>query len=136
MVARETQRIALALVRRADRWLVAQRQAQTHLGGLWEFPGGKLESGETPTIAALRELREECGVSAVAVAVLPPVTCDYGDRVVELTGVLCRWEAGEPQPLGNQGGRWVSSQELRQLAMPQINARIIALALAALGMAQ
>lgn len=129
MTGHEIQRVALALVRRADTWLVAQRPARAHLGGLWEFPGGKLERGETPAAAALRELHEECGVSAIAVATLPSAQCDYGDRVVELTPVLCVWEAGEPRPLGNQACRWVATAELRQLTMPPINARIIALAM-------
>lgn len=117
--------VALALVHQGERWLVARRRADAHLGGLWEFPGGKCEPGESARAAAVRELLEECGVQAVAERELPPVTCEYAERIVHLKPVICRWEAGEPQALGNEECRWVSPAELRQLQMPAVNAGII-----------
>jgi len=117
--------VALALVYRQGRWLVARRPAQSHLGRFWEFPGGKRAPGEDPPQAAIRELREECGVEAVAERLLDPITHDYGDRVVRLTPVICRWVAGEPRPLGNEACCWVNPQELRDLMMPEINKRIV-----------
>ena len=117
--------VALALVYRDEHWLVAKRYAQAHLGGLWEFPGGKCEPDEPPMRAAIRELREECGVRAVAERALELLTYDYGDRLVHITPVICRWEAGEPHPIGNEQCRWISSSELRRLEMPPINAEIL-----------
>src|SRR5262245_51470504 len=124
-VSASVRRVAIAIVRRGDCWLVAQRHQQAHLGGMWEFPGGKSERGETPDQTALRELREECGVEAVVERILPQLRHDYGDRVIELTPVLCRWTRGDAQPLGSVACRWVGAEELRRLEMPAVNAEIL-----------
>jgi len=118
--------IAVAVVHRDGRWLVAQRPADVHLAGLWEFPGGKCEAGETPADAALRELREECGIQATVERHLDVLTADYGDRIVHLAPVVCRWEAGEALALASEACCWVGGAELRALPMPAINARILA----------
>ncbi len=117
--------VAIALVRRAGRWLVARRHDHVHLGGLWEFPGGKREHAETHAEAAVRELLEECAVTAEAEQVLDPYLADYGDRLVQLTPVVCRWRAGEPQPIDNQECRWVTDDELHALDMPHANHFIV-----------
>ncbi len=120
-----THHVALALVHRLDRWLVARRPPNVHLGGLWEFPGGKCEADELPQQAALRELREECRVEATAERCLPPVQYDYEDRVVSLTPVICRWATGAGQPLAGQECRWVTTAELQSLEMPAANEPIL-----------
>jgi len=117
--------VAIALVHRDERWLVARRPRHAHLGDLWEFPGGKCESGEDPAHAALRELREECGVQATAEQTLEPVVQEYPDRLVRITPVICCWQAGEPEPLGAQTPRWVTLGEMRELQMPAANAEVI-----------
>lgn len=121
--------VALALVRRGGLWLVARRPPLVHLGGLWEFPGGKCRPDEPPGAAAVRELREECGVRAAVERVLPPVTWAYPDRVLRLTPVLCRWQAGDARSRLGTECRWVSSAELPRLEMPPANAEIIRAAL-------
>lgn len=118
-------RVALALVERAGKWLVARRHEHVHLGGLWEFPGGKCEPGESPSAAAVRELREECGVTATALRELAPQPHEYDDRIVWLVPVLCRWESGDGTPLDSQECRWVSWDELRRLDVPEANAEIL-----------
>lgn len=118
--------VALALVQREGRLLVARRHAAAHLGGLWEFPGGKQEPGESAQEAAVRELMEECAVQATPLAVLATLACDYGDRLVHLTPVVCRWQAGDGEALGNAECRWVTLAEIVQLDMPEINATILA----------
>lgn len=105
---------------------MARRHAHVHLGGYWEFPGGKCEDGENACGAAVRELLEECAVRAAALRALPAVRCDYGDRVIEITPVLCRWESGEGLPLGCAECRWVTLGELAALPMPPMNAEIVA----------
>ena len=97
-MSKAVQQIGLALVRRDDCWLVAQRRREAHLGGCWEFPGGKCQPSETPTQAALRELYEECAVRATMERVLNTVRYEYEDRILLLTPVICRWDSGEPQP--------------------------------------
>ena len=118
-------RVAVAVVHREGRWLVARRRASVHLGGMWEFPGGKCDGAEHASETALRELREECGVVGVAERVLEMVVCAYEDRVVQITPVICRWLAGEAEPLGSEECRWVTLEELQLLAMPAKNAEII-----------
>lgn len=117
--------IALALVARNGRWLVARRHANVHLGGMWEFPGGKMEPGESPADAAMRELLEECDVRADYECLLDPVFCEYDIRTVMLHPVICRWRSGEAKPLGSAECRWVTLDELSTLAMPPVNATIV-----------
>lgn len=119
--------VAIALVRRTDRWLVARRREDDHLGGLWEFPGGKRLPNETIAGAALRELSEECGVSATVERVLTPVTHDYETRRVHITPVLCHYRDGEARPLASTACRWVTFEELEKLSMPAANAAILRL---------
>lgn len=117
--------VALAIVRRGDQWLVARRLPTAHLGGQWEFPGGKRERAESLQDAALRELYEECGVEAIAVRTLQEVRWEYEDRTVRLTPVLCRWIRGEGEPLGCEMCKWLPFQGLQQLEMPTANLRIL-----------
>jgi 8-oxo-dGTP diphosphatase len=117
--------VAVALVHREGRWLVARRPLDVHLPGKWEFPGGKSEPGESAEQTALRELAEECGVVAEAEARLQPQRFDYADRSVRLTPVLCRWRDGEAAPLGCQVCTWVELEALPKLDMPAGNIRII-----------
>lgn len=119
-------RVALALVHRNGRWLVARRPEGVHLAGLWEFPGGKIHSGESVADAAVRELEEECGVRAEVQRTLPALTVEYDDRKVELLPVICRWISGEAQALANEECRWVRLGELRKMEMPAINREILA----------
>lgn len=119
------QPVALAIIRRDDLWLVARRPRDVHLGGLWEFPGGKCEPGETPAAAAVREAHEECGVVVEPIRVLPPVRRDYGDRVIDLVAIACRWVSGDAKPIASEECRWVTLDELRRLDMPEVNGAIL-----------
>lgn len=125
MVEVPVRRVAIAIVLREGRYLVAKRHPDAHLGGLWEFPGGKFEATETAQQAALRELREECGIEALPERSLRQFRHDYGDRIVEITPTICRFASGEARPLGSVECRWVSLQELRELKMPAANAEIL-----------
>lgn len=124
-MSKSTHHVAVAIVRRDGFWLVARRRANVHLGGLWEFPGGKLRDDESAEDAAIRELREECAVDADAIRALPPQTHEYDDRLIVLTPVLCRWIAGEGAALDAEECRWVDSRGLAALEMPPLNAALI-----------
>jgi 8-oxo-dGTP diphosphatase len=117
--------VALAVVLREGRVLVARRDDDAHQGGLWEFPGGKLADDELPADAARRELLEETGLTAAGAEPLVIVVHDYEDRLVRLHAFVMRIAAGEPRLDGGREWRWVERAELDGLAMPAANARIL-----------
>ena len=104
--------VAGALVSLQGQILIAQRPIGKHMAGGWEFPGGKIDSGETPLEALRRELEEELGIEVQKAQYL--VSCDheYPDRVVHLELWLVTEFNGEPQPLDHQALRWVSVDQL------------------------
>jgi mutator protein MutT len=119
--------VTAAVIERADgRLLVTRRLAGTHLEGLWEFPGGKSEPGETHEACLRREIREELGVEIAIRAHLLSTTHQYATRAVELHFFACAAE-GEPQPLLGQEIRWVTRDELAELQFPAADAELIAL---------
>ena len=104
-----------AVVRDGDRYLVCRRPAHKRHGGLWEFPGGKLEPGETHLDAATREMREELGVEVRAVGGVMLTVADRGSPfVIEFVPVTI---VGEPQCLEHSKLAWVELDELRRLEL-------------------
>lgn len=120
-----TLEIALALCIRDGSVLVTRRKAGAHLGGFWEFPGGKREVNETLEACALRELEEETGVTARAVRALAPIPWEYGERRVVLHPIECAWLAGEGALREVADVRWVRGAELLSLAFPPANAELV-----------
>ncbi|WP_281282972.1 8-oxo-dGTP diphosphatase MutT [Rubellimicrobium rubrum] len=111
---------AVALIDGDGRILLAQRPAGKSMAGLWEFPGGKLEAGETPEVALIRELREELGVDTQA-SCLAPLTFashDYEAFHLLMPLFICRRWQGTPQPREGQVLAWVRAQDLRNYPMP------------------
>lgn len=111
---------AAALVDTAGRILVQRRPAGKAHAGLWEFPGGKLEAGETPEASLVRELREELGLEARPES-LEPLTfasVPAGTRHLVLMHFLCRDWTGTPAALDGQDLRWVDADALIDLDMP------------------
>ena len=100
------------LLDRQDRVLLAQRPAGKHLAGFWEFPGGKLESDETPLAALARELREELGVSLVEARPLIQVPWHYGDQELLLDAwCVLHWH-GKPESLEGQALQWLTPVQI------------------------
>jgi mutator protein MutT len=118
--------VSAAVIRRGDRYLVTRRQQGVHLEGLWEFPGGKCDAGESLVDCLRRELREELGADATVGDELFAITHDYPDRSIELHFLECEL-AEEPAPLLGQEIRWVPRQELRSLQFPPADDALIAL---------
>ena len=98
--------LAGALRDREGRVLLAERPAGKHLAGLWEFPGGKREPGETPLAALARELDEELGIALVEAAPLIRVPWRYHERALLLDAWCVTQWRGEPRPLDGQGLQW------------------------------
>ena len=117
--------VAAALIFRDGRLLITQRHAEAHLGGLWEFPGGKREADESFKDCLVRELREELGVEVEVGELLEEVTHAYPEKTVRLRFFLCHWIKHEPQPLGCAALRWVRREELKDYPFPAADARLL-----------
>jgi 8-oxo-dGTP diphosphatase len=117
--------VAAALVFREGKLLIAQRYEAAHLGGLWEFPGGKREPGETFEDCLGRELREELGIEVTIGQLVESLTHAYPERTVHLRFYRCRWTQHEPATLGCAAFKWVSAAELGAHEFPAADARLL-----------
>ncbi len=120
--------VAAALVRADNTVLVQRRPVGKQLAGLWEFPGGKIEAGESPEAALVRELREELGIEVVAEA-LSPVTFAseaLAGRHLILMLYAARTWSGEPQALEADALRWVTPADMAALPMPPADVPLVA----------
>jgi 8-oxo-dGTP diphosphatase len=113
------------LIFRGGKLLIAQRHAGAHLGGLWEFPGGKREPGESFEQCLVREIREELGVEISVGRLFEEVTHDYAEKIVRLKFFTCRLVRGEPQALGCAAIRWIENGELANYEFPPADARLL-----------
>ncbi len=120
--------VACALVDVDRRVLIAQRPAGKALGGMWEFPGGKLEAGESPEAALIRELEEELGISTQTACLAPLAFAShaYDDFHLLMPLYVCRKWQGQPQALEHDALKWVRPQALRDYEMPPADAPLIA----------
>jgi A/G-specific adenine glycosylase len=118
--------IAIGVVRKAEKILIALRPAEGLLGGLWEFPGGKLKAGETLAACCKREVEEETGL---AVRVLVPefatVRHAYTHFKITLHAFECDYVSGVAKPKASQKIKWVLPQELKEYAFPKANRTVI-----------
>ena len=113
------------LVFREGKLLITQRQADAHLGGLWEFPGGKREPNETFEECLARELREELGIEVAVGELVESLTHAYPEKTVHLKFYRCRWAQHEPQTLGCSAFKWVTAAELKDYAFPAADSRLL-----------
>jgi A/G-specific adenine glycosylase len=117
--------IAVGLIWRGDQLLISKRHTDDLLGGLWELPGGKQESGETLEECLVREVREELGVEIAVGDFLMAVPHAYTHFRVTLHVFHCHYLSGQPQALGCADWRWVRLDELDDFAFPAANRRIL-----------
>ena len=119
--------VAVALIDADGRTLLQQRPSHKEHGGLWEFPGGKIDAGERPEAALIRELKEELGIDVPARCLAPLTFASHGYDSFHLLMPLyiCRnWE-GEPSPLEGQKLAWVRKDRLRDYPMPAADLPLI-----------
>ena len=121
--------VAAVLVDIDGRVLVAQRPAGKAMAGLWEFPGGKLEAGELPETALVRELKEELGIDLTESCLAPLTFAShlYENFHLLMPVYVARQWKGEPRGLDGQALKWVQPVKLRDLAMPPADEPLIAL---------
>lgn len=123
-VAREIH-VAVAVIRHNDRILIARRADHVHQGGLWEFPGGKVEHGESVFNALVRECREELGIVVIKAEPLITVTHNYGDRVVTLDTYVVTEFKGTPSGMEGQPVKWADLRNLGEFSFPEADHGII-----------
>lgn len=131
MSAPRALQVAAGLVFRSGRLLITRRPEGTHLGGLWEFPGGKLEPGESWEDGLVRELQEELGIRVAVGRLLSEVTHAYPEKTVHLRFHVCTLLEGEPRPLGCAALEWVTREGLALHSFPAADVQILAAAAAA-----
>ncbi len=118
---------AVALIDRDGRVLLAQRPEGKSMAGLWEFPGGKVEQGESPETALVRELHEELGIETwnSCLAPLTFASHAYDDFHLLMPLFACRKWQGIPQPQEGQKLAWAHARELRDYPMPPADIPLI-----------
>jgi mutator protein MutT len=117
--------VAAGLVFRDGKLLITQRYSDAHLGGLWEFPGGKREPKETFEECLHRELKEELGIEVRILNLVETITHDYPEKTVLLQFFRCAWLRYEPQSIGCPDFRWISREELANFEFPPADARLL-----------
>jgi 8-oxo-dGTP diphosphatase len=115
--------IAIAVVEHEGRFLVGRRPPNVPLAGLWEFPGGKVQAGETAEAAAARECLEEAGLDVQVGVEYPPVKYDYAHDRVELHFFHCM--PVDPARTPREPFRWIRAAELAELEFPAANRAIL-----------
>ena len=116
--------VIAAVIERDGRFLITRRLKNTHLAGLWEFPGGKCEPTETHAACLIRELAEELHARVEVGEELIVVQHAYPERTVRLHFPRCRF-IDEPTPMLGQEMRWVGRDELRALDFPEADRELV-----------
>lgn len=124
--------VALALQDDSGRWLMHLRDEKKEHGGLWEFPGGKVESGETPVNALIREIEEELGISLEAASLTPTgfAQSELGDSKTPIVILLYTggpWNllrGKQPQALEGGGIGWFTIEEIEALSKPPLDVKL------------
>jgi 8-oxo-dGTP diphosphatase len=119
--------VAVALIDADNRVLIAQRPKHKQLGGLWEFPGGKLDPGERPEAALIRELDEELGITVKEACLAPLTFASHAYETFHLLMPLyvCRRWDGQVMPREGQELAWVRANKLRDYPMPPADIPLI-----------
>ena len=118
-------RVTCALIEWERKVLVAQRPPGKALAGKWEFPGGKIDKGESPNACLKREICEELGCEVDIKSPLTPVTCDYAKGSIELIPFRCVIKAGQPRALEHSAIEWVDPLKLRELDLAEADQPIV-----------
>ena len=122
---RKSIEVSAGLIFRNGKLLITQRHTGSHLGGLWEFPGGKREANETFEQCLARELREELGIEVEVGELLESLTHAYPEKTVVLKFFRCALKQHEPRALGCLDLKWITAAELREYEFPAADARLL-----------
>lgn len=121
--------VCIAVIESEGRVLLAKRSKDQHQGGLWEFPGGKVDLGETLEEALVREVREEVGLRVVRFEALTTITHDYEDRLIQLHVFRVSEFDGQAKACEGQLIKWLELSALSSVEFPKANQAIVDLLL-------
>ena len=110
----KTLEVTAAIIRQNGKVLICQRTAEKNCGLLWEFPGGKIEAGETGEQCIVRECQEELGVTLSVERELKDITYEYPDRIVHLHFYICNIVNGDPEKKEHNALEWIGPDEIDQ----------------------
>jgi len=119
--------VTCAVIMDGNRVLAAQRSEQMAHPLKWEFPGGKLRTGEHPEGCIIREIREELGVEVSVIQLLPTVSHEYSDQRVKLIPFVCRIQEGTIRLSEHRSYRWVPREELGQVDWLEADVEVVSL---------
>jgi len=125
MAERSSIDVTAGLVFRDGKLLITQRKPHAHLGGLWEFPGGKLEPGESFETALVRELDEELAIDVEVGVLIEELTHAYPEKTVHLKFFKCDWLKNEPHPHDVHALAWITRQQLTDYEFPAADAHLL-----------
>ncbi len=117
--------VAAAIIQHEEKFLLTRRKPQSHLGGLWEFPGGKKEAGETLETCLRREIKEELGVDISEPQLFHSLRYQYSEKKVELHFFTCFIIQGIPQAIDCAEIAWVYKHELNSYEFPPADIPVI-----------
>lgn len=121
--------VAACILKQAGRYLITQRKKHSHLGHLWEFPGGKIEKGESVYECAIRECEEELGILVKPLKIIEEITHHYANHYAEasvhLFFVSCKLMEGSPRALDCADFAWVRPEELKNYSFPEADKKLI-----------
>lgn len=121
----KTIQVGCAIIRRGSELLIAQRKPEDHLGGYWEFPGGKKCHGESLEDCLVREVQEELGILIVPDKLLVKIKHAYPKRILALHFFLCDWKSGSPSCIDCHDFRWIQPEQMRDFKFPPADDGII-----------
>ena len=119
--------IAVGVIWKGDKILVSKRKSNGLLGGLWEFPGGKVEVGETSSQCVVREVKEELDVRVKVGRSLGKIQHAYTHFSIDMEVFMCQYVSGQPKAIECADFRWITWDELKNLAFPKSNHKVFPL---------
>jgi 8-oxo-dGTP diphosphatase len=117
--------VCAAITYKGDKILIAQRGKGTHLEFQWEFPGGKIEEGESPEECIVRELKEELDIDVSVKNVFDVVFHKFADKNILLIDYECEYISGEPKPIECNDFRWISIEEMDSYNFTEADREIV-----------
>ena len=119
--------IAAGVIWKDDHIFIARRPENGLLGGLWEFPGGKVKENESLEQAVIREVKEETNLDVIVENLLAVINHQYSHFTITMHVFNCTYKSGEPQALGCTERRWVTRSEINDYAFPRANGKVLEL---------